>query len=388
MQERIIKIYDSYTKKHWILDPEQLKVSIYCCGPTVYDVCHLGHAKAYINMDMIIRFLQYCGKQVTYVRNITDLDDKIIDIVTQKQCDYEAFIENIISIQEQDFHDLNLLKPQHEPRATKYIPQMLQFIQKLVDQGFTINKHDGVYFQVSKLPEYGQLSGQQNKLHNQRSVRFGLAHNQDFVLWKFAKPNEPYFASVFGAGRPGWHLECSTMLLSLLGQQVDIHAGGCDLLFPHHENELAQSFAHNNCQLAKCWLHFGLVKTKDQQKMSKSLKNSVTVREILKCYHGNHIRLLCLMSNYRSNLVFDWAKLNTCVKVWNKIIDWLQTGHHNKANSELNQNLIDQFNNCMTNNLNLTQVYALITTSIKTLPANDSNVAAIELILSILGFQL
>lgn len=295
----MLKIYNSLTRKIQTFKPLiDNKVKLYVCGNTVYDYCHLGHARSMILFDVIVRYLRSQGYEVIHVRNITDIDDKIINRALENNEPIEQLTERFIHAQREDEAALKLLPPTHEPRATEYVAQMLALIEKLIAADFAYQADNGdICFRVRKFTEYGKLSGNTiDQLHGP---------DIDFVLWKSAKPNEPYWPSPWGNGRPGWHIECSAMSSSLLGQPFDIHGGGMDLKFPHHENEIAQSEAADQEEFAKLWMHVGLLKV-NGEKMSKSLGNFVTIRDALTDYHPEELRFFMLNSHY--NQPADYTK--------------------------------------------------------------------------------
>ena len=291
-------------------------VRLYVCGMTVYDLCHLGHARSMVSFDVVQRWLKASGYQVEYVRNITDIDDKIIQRAVDNGETLRALTQRMIDALHQDADALGIERPQHEPRATDYVPQMTRLIGQLETQGLAYRVANGdVNFSVRKFPGYGKLSGKSlDELHagERVAVLDGKQDPLDFVLWKSAKPHEPEeakWASPFGPGRPGWHIECSAMACELLGQTFDIHGGGADLQFPHHENEIAQSEGASGQALARYWMHNGFINV-DNEKMSKSLGNFFTIREVLKVFDAETIRFFVVRSHYRSPLNYSDVHLN------------------------------------------------------------------------------
>ena len=289
------------------------RVRIYVCGMTVYDYCHLGHARVMVGFDTIVRYLRYRGYEVTYVRNITDIDDKIIARANELGESINSLTDRFIGYMHEDLDALSVIKPDHEPRATEYIPQIIAMISNLVDSGFAYPAANGdVYFRVRRFKSYGKLSGTRlDELVAGARIEPGELKDDplDFVLWKGSKPDEPSWASPWGAGRPGWHIECSAMSTSLLGNHFDIHGGGMDLIFPHHENEIAQSEAATNETFVNVWMHNGYLEI-NAEKMSKSLHNFLTIREILAQDTdpkkiGEILRFMFLMSHYRSPLNYS-----------------------------------------------------------------------------------
>ena len=278
---------------------------MYVCGMTVYDYCHLGHARMLLVFDVVARYLRYLGLRLTYVRNITDIDDKIIDRARENGEPVEAVTGRFIAAMHEDCRTLGILPPDREPRATDYVDRMLALISDLVDKGYAYVGDTGdVFFEIARFPEYGKLSG--NRVEALRAgarveVDESKAAAVDFVLWKAAKPGEPSWPSPWGRGRPGWHIECSAMSMSNLGERFDIHGGGRDLVFPHHECEIAQSEASTGKRFANVWMHNGFVRI-DGDKMSKSLGNFFTIRDILGRHWGETVRYYLLTSHYRSPL--------------------------------------------------------------------------------------
>jgi cysteinyl-tRNA synthetase len=305
----MIKIYNSLTKSKEIFSPiEKEKVKMYVCGMTVYDLCHLGHARVLVVFDLINRWFMAHGYDVTYVRNITDIDDKIIARANEQKITIGELTEKYIDEMNQDVSALNVLNPSYEPRATQHIDGMIKMISNLIDKGFAYQaENNDVYYSVEKFDGYGKLSGKslkELKAGNRVEIDHAKENSFDFVLWKSAKTNEPSWDSPWGKGRPGWHIECSVMSNQILGQHFDIHGGGQDLQFPHHENEIAQSEAANDCQMANYWIHNGFVKV-DDEKMSKSLGNFFTIRSILDHYDAEVVRFFILKAHYRSPLNYS-----------------------------------------------------------------------------------
>ena len=305
----MLHIYNSLTRKKDPFTPlTPGKVRLYVCGMTVYDFCHLGHARVMVVFDMVARYLRARGFDVTYIRNITDIDDKIINRARENDEDIGALTARFIQAMNEDAAALGVLPPDAEPRATVHMPQILNMIGKLVERGFAYQaKNSDVYYHVRKFAPYGALSGKTlDELKIGARVEVGEEKDDplDFVLWKAAKPGEPQWASPWGAGRPGWHIECSAMSTACLGDHFDIHGGGMDLKFPHHENEIAQSEAATGEKFVNTWMHVGFVRL-DQEKMSKSLGNFFTVREVLKKFDPEVVRYFILGSHYRSPLDYS-----------------------------------------------------------------------------------
>jgi cysteinyl-tRNA synthetase len=312
-----LKIYNTLAREKQPFTPiEPGKVRMYVCGMTVYDYCHIGHARVMVVFDLVQRWLRAAGYEVTYVRNITDIDDKIIKRAAENGESISALTQRFIDAMDEDAAALGVQKPDHEPRATNYVPQMLGLIEALERNGLAYKSSDGdVNYSVRDFPGYGKLSGK--SLDDLRAgervdVNTGKRDPLDFVLWKSSKESEPEevkWASKWGSGRPGWHIECSAMACELLGQQFDIHGGGADLQFPHHENEIAQSEGASQHTFVNYWMHNGFVRV-DNEKMSKSLGNFFTIREVLAKYDSEVVRFFILRAHYRSQLNYSDAHLD------------------------------------------------------------------------------
>jgi len=305
----MIKIYDSKLKKK--VEFESLKegaVSMYVCGPTVYDRAHLGHGRSAVCFDVIRKYFEYKGLEVKFVSNYTDIDDKMINRANKEGISVEELAGKTIPIYESEYGKLGIKKPDVMPKATQYIKEMVEMIKQLEDKGYTYALDDGIYYSVEKFPKYGELSGQKMdelKAGARVEVKAGKQSPSDFVLWKFKKEGEPSWESPWGEGRPGWHIECSAMSLKELGKTFDIHGGGLDLKFPHHECEIAQSVgALGEGRFAKYWLHNGFINI-DNEKMSKSLGNFFTLEEIFKKYNPLLVRLMFLQTHYRNPINFN-----------------------------------------------------------------------------------
>lgn len=331
----MLKIYNTLTRKKEIFTPLNHKqVRIYVCGVTVYDYCHIGHARVMVVFDIIARWLRASGYSLEYVRNITDIDDKIIAVAQKNNVHYREIADCFTHTMHEDAAALSVLPPDREPRATEYIPQIITMIAALVDKKKAYVAANGdVYYRVKTFPAYGQLSGKNpDELHSGERVEINTAKEDalDFVLWKSAKPNEPAWDSPWGKGRPGWHIECSAMSAALLGETFDIHGGGMDLEFPHHENELAQSCAvidHFALKTegirpirshVKYWIHNGFIQIRNE-KMSKSLGNFFTIREVLKQYPAEAVRLFLLRTHYRSPINYSDAHLQEAKNALNRL---------------------------------------------------------------------
>jgi cysteinyl-tRNA synthetase len=298
-----IRIHNTLTgKKEDFIPLHEKKVGMYVCGVTVYDLCHIGHARSAIVFDTIYRYFRYRGYDVTFVRNFTDIDDKIIKRANEERVDCKTIAERYIREFNTDMGRLGLEKPTFEPRATEHIPEMIQLISTLIQKGFAYQGGGDIFFSVEKFRDYGKLS-KRNLEDMQAGARVDIDEKKenplDFALWKASKPGEPFWESPWGKGRPGWHIECSVMSQKYLGETLDIHGGGRDLTFPHHENETAQSEAATGKPFARYWIHNGFVNI-NKEKMSKSLGNFLTIKEILKDWHPEVLRLFFLSHHYRS----------------------------------------------------------------------------------------
>lgn len=309
----MLKIYNTATKQKEIFTPIRSgEVSFYVCGMTVYDLCHLGHARSVLAFDTVYRYLKYLGYKVNYVRNITDIDDKIIQRANFNHESVFDLTQRMIHAMHEDFDLLGLMRPTQEPRATEYIEQMIEIIDRLIQQKIAyVGKNGDVYYSVSQFQHYGHLS--HRDLDKMRAgERVEVAEDKqdplDFVLWKKAKSNEPMWDSPWGKGRPGWHIECSAMSTQCLHHHIDLHGGGMDLLFPHHENEVAQTEGATGHKFVNTWMHVGFLNINDE-KMSKSLGNFLTIREVLQKFYPETIRAFFLSSHYRSPFNYSESSL-------------------------------------------------------------------------------
>ena len=326
---------------------------MYVCGMTVYDYCHIGHARVLVVFDVVYRYLTHLGYDVTYVRNITDIDDKIINRANENGEDFSHLTQRFIDAMHEDTDPLGVLRPDHEPRATDHIDAILQMVAGLIERGFAYQAANGdVYFEVSKFDHYGNLSGK--KLEDLRSgERVDIDEHKrdpaDFVLWKSAKPGEPSWPSAYGDGRPGWHIECSAMSTQMLGNHFDIHGGGQDLQFPHHENELAQSECCTGETFVNYWMHNGFVRV-NEEKMSKSLGNFFTLRDVMQDYKAEEIRYFILSSHYRSQLNYSEDQLINARSALQRLYGALLDTNHIEAPADsdyqkrFEQALNDDFN--------------------------------------------
>jgi cysteinyl-tRNA synthetase len=309
----MLTIYNSLTQQKSPFQPiTPGKVNMYVCGVTVYDLCHLGHARTYTAFDVIIRYLRWHGFEVNYIRNITDIDDKIIKRSQANNQDYQALVEQFTIAMHEDFAAIGLQKPDHEPRATEFIPQIISMIEELIARECAYVASNGdVYYDVRRFKTYGCLAHRDiDKLESGARVEINDVKRDplDFVLWKLAKPGEPKWQSPWGDGRPGWHIECSAMAVNMLGPTFDIHGGGKDLIFPHHENEIAQSEAATDKPFVNVWMHAGFLQF-EKEKMSKSLNNFLTIRDLLTVHAPEVLRYFLITSHYRSPLQYSEATI-------------------------------------------------------------------------------
>ena len=349
-----IKFYNSLTnQKEDFVPINEGEVGMYVCGMTVYDNCHLGHARAMMAFDILARYLRYQNYKVNFVRNITDIDDKIIDRANENSETIDALTDRTIASMHEDFSKLGLELPTSEPRATDHIEGMIKMINGLIDKGHAYHSESGdVFFAVRTFPEYGKLSNKNiDDLNPGARIKEDESKKDplDFVLWKSAKPNEPSWDSPWGLGRPGWHIECSVMSLENLGEHFDIHGGGPDLLFPHHENEIAQSECASDHKFANYWMHSGLLKI-NGEKMSKSLGNFAMLKDLYDSYHPEVIRYYLISSHYRSSLNFDNESLDQARSALTRLYQALLLAPSEKT--DLHDESISEFIKSMNDDLN------------------------------------
>ncbi len=366
----MLKIYNSLSNQKEVFTPiTENKINMYVCGMTVYDYCHLGHARVMVVFDVVYRYLIAKGYDVTYVRNITDIDDKIIQRANENGEEFSQLTEHFIDAMHEDEKALGIHPPTFEPKATDNIEAIIDMITTLIDKGYAYqgaskNGCTDVYYSVSKFKEYGKLSGR-----NPDDLRAGerIAVNTDkqdpldFVLWKCAKPDEPYWDSPWGKGRPGWHIECSAMSTQILGNHFDIHGGGHDLQFPHHENEIAQSEACTGENFANYWMHNGFIRI-DEEKMSKSLNNFFTIRDILKDYKAEVIRYFMLTSQYRSPLNYSTEQLDAAHTALDRFYTALRGLNlsSNKTNKHAKSSYEERFEEAMDDDFNTPEALAVL----------------------------
>ncbi len=397
-----LKFFNTATRtKEDFIPLREGEVGMYVCGVTVYDLCHIGHARSAIVFDVLVKYLRARGFHVTYVRNFTDVDDKIIDRAKQLGKDPKALAEEFIQAFYDDMGKLGILNADQEPRATEHIQGMIDMIIDLIDKGFAYVEGTDVFYSVEKFSGYGELSGRRledMKAGSRIAVDERKRHPMDFVLWKGAKPGEPQWSSPWGPGRPGWHMECSVMSGHFLGYSFDIHGGGEDLLFPHHENERAQSIAANGGRFARYWVHNGFV-TVESEKMSKSLGNFLTIRDALQMYHPEVLRVFLLSKHYRSPLDFSKSAVlglqTGLVRMYRTLqrLDQLVGPDKDKGAGSLPSSLaapekdsfLDQFVQTMDDDLNTANAIALLFEKVKEMnkimdsPLDDSSKARLSL---------
>ena len=396
----MLKIYNTLSNQIEEFKPlEENKVKMYVCGPTVYDHAHLGHARCYITWDMLYRYLKFSGYDVLYCRNVTDVDDKIIAKAHHEGTSTDVISSRYYQIFADAMKDLNTLKPDFEPRATKTIGEMISLIKLLISKGFAYESDGDVYFRVKNFKEYGKLSKQPiDDLEAGARVETSSKKEDvlDFALWK--KDEQNGYKSPWGIGRPGWHIECSAMSKKYLGEQIDIHAGGADLIFPHHENEIAQSECASGKQFVKYWLHNGFV-TINKEKMSKSLKNFVTINSMLEHYDADTIRFFILTNHYRMPVEFNDEALNSAKTGFKR----LQTALDDVSSFATSDNLffdedseeVDNFKKAMDNDLNTSVALAVLfdlATKANTAKNDNDKVLAgkyvetLKILMQVLGF--
>lgn len=377
-----LRIYNTLTRKKELLQPiEDNHVKLYVCGITSYDYCHIGHARSALVFDMVVRYLRYRGYKVTFVRNFTDIDDKIIKRANEQDIDSAALALRFIDEFYTDMDALGTVRPDIEPKATEHIGEMTELIQTLIDKGMAYPSGGDVYFRVDRYDGYGRLSGRSLE-DMQAGARIEVNEQKenpmDFVLWKAAKPGEPKWTSPWGDGRPGWHIECSAMSKKYLGATFDIHGGGKDLIFPHHENEIAQSCGASGTEFANLWMHHGFVTIKDE-KMSKSLGNFLTIRDVLQQYSAEELRLFIFSTQYRNPLDFSEHALQDARAGLERMYDCLAKIEQLPAGDEQGpqvvgkkdrdklESLEERFQHAMDNDFNTAQALGLLFDAVKTL---------------------
>jgi len=356
-----LKLYNTLTRKKEIFKPSSKEeVKFYSCGPTVNGIPHLGHARQQISFDVLRKYLEFLGYNVKFVSNITDIEDKIIKAANEAGVDIKEFSEKNLRFHLEDYAKLNVKKPTIQPRATEYIKEMIELVEKLEEKGYTyVIDGDGVYFDISKFKNYGKLSHQKIKdlKAGARVKSNDLKKNpQDFVLWKFSKLNEPLWESKWGKGRPGWHIECSAMSANILGLPLDIHSGGNDLIFPHHEDEIAQSEAGYGKKFVNYWVHNGMVNV-DSVKMSKSLGNFKTIRDLFKEYEPMVIRYFVLSTHYRKPVDFSKQSLEDAKNSYERLKNIIKELQDDKKK---NSGYIEEFKKAMDDDINTPNALAVL----------------------------
>ena len=348
-----MKIFNSISsKKQDLVSIEKDKINLYVCGMTVYDDCHIGHARTFISFDLFLRFFSYLGYKVNYVRNITDIEDKIIDKAKLEKVSFSEISDRFIFSMHHDFSKLNLLSPKFEPRASENLPEILEMIEELEAKEFAYSIDGGdVYFDINSYEDYGKLSKRKQK-ELESGSRVEIDENKknpnDFVLWKRSE-EEPLFDSKWGKGRPGWHIECSAMSKKFLGETFDIHGGGLDLKFPHHENEIAQSECCSGKTLANHWMHVAPLNV-NGKKMSKSLGNFVTIKDVLKEYHPEVLRMFFYLTHYRKPINFNENSINDAKNILDKLYESIREFDESKL--EVDKSFSVKFNNSLKDDFN------------------------------------
>lgn len=382
-----LKLYNTLTRKKEVFKPvKKGQVGMYVCGPTVNDVPHLGHARQQISFDILRRYLDFAGHKVKFVSNITDIEDKIIDKANELGIDIKELTKKNEKEHAEDYKAIGIEKPDMQPHATDYVGEMIALVKKLEKKGFAyVIEGDGVYYDISKFKNYGKLSGQNVK--NLKSgarvkVKDDKKNKEDFVLWKFSKEGEPSWKSPWGEGRPGWHIECSAMSEKILGLPVDIHGGGQDLIFPHHEDEIAQTEAGFGKKFVNYWMHNGMVNV-DKIKMSKSLGNFRTIKDLLKDYPGEVLRYFVLATHYRKPVDFSKEKLDASksshTKLKRMIAEIKDTG--------VNEKYLKDFERAMNDDLNTPQALQVLWKLVRDEKATGK-IGAITKMDEVLGLKL
>ena len=359
-----MKIFNSLTKKKETFIPRvHKKIDLYVCGMTVYDDIHIGHARTFINFDAIIKFLRFAGWEVNYIRNITDIDDKIIEAAREAKISALDLSRKYINEMHKDFDSLGMMRPNKEPKVSDHINEIIEMIKTLENKGYAYSKEDSdVYFDVIKFKEYGKLSNRTlNQIESAERINIDLNknHEADFVLWKKDTLGITW-PSPWGQGRPGWHIECSAMSMKYLGEEFDIHGGGLDLKFPHHENEIAQSRCATNKNFASYWMHTGPLRINDK-KMSKSLKNFLTVKDVLKNFHPEVLRLFFLLTHYRSPISYSEEGLRKAKIILDKLYNLLENENEKVIDRfSKDKTFIDNFFSSMEDDFNTPKAIQLI----------------------------
>lgn len=373
----MLKIYNTMGRKLEEFKPlREGKVGMYVCGVTVYDNCHIGHARSAVAFDIIYRYLKYKGYDVVFVKNFTDVDDKIINRANEEGLGFSEVANKYIDEYYKDMSKLNIAKPEFEPKATEHIKEIIDLVKRLQQKGYAYEVDGDVYYRVDRFKEYGKLSGKnidELKSGARVDVNDKKENPLDFALWKKSKENEPKWDSPWGEGRPGWHIECSAMSMKYLGESFDIHGGGEDLIFPHHENEIAQSEAATGKPFAKYWIHNGFVRI-NKEKMSKSLGNFFTIKDILKKYDGQTLRYFLLLTHYRSPIDFSFEGLDAAKEALNRYYNFIQRleetdfDKKGKLDEQLKQrldSLLERFEEAMDDDFNAPKAIGEVFSTIK-----------------------
>ncbi len=360
----MLKIYNTLTR-----DKEEFKpivpgkVGMYVCGVTIYDFCHIGHGRTFVCFDVIVRYLRHLGYEVKFIRNITDVDDKIIRRANENHEPISALTDRMTAAMHEDFDSLNLIRPDIEPRATETIPEIIDLVQRLIDRNHAYVASNGdVMFAIDSFNNYGRLS-RQNLEQLQAGARVDVESAKknplDFVLWKMSKPGEPMWDSPWGKGRPGWHIECSAMNSKYLGTHFDIHGGGSDLMFPHHENEIAQSCCAFDTNYVNVWIHSGMVMI-NKEKMSKSLGNFFTIRDVLKEYDGETVRFFLMSGQYRTALNYSTENLDLARTGLSRLYTALNGLPRVEYDKELGKPYVEAFEKAMDDDFNTPEAYSVL----------------------------
>jgi cysteinyl-tRNA synthetase len=373
----MLQIYNTLTRQKEVFKPiEPGKVGLYVCGITVYDLCHMGHARTYLSFDVMVRYLRYAGFDVNYVRNITDIDDKIIKRAQENGETHSQLTERTIAMMHEDFSAIGLLEPDIEPKVTTHIDEIIDVIQRLVDKKYAYVTDSGdVLFEVNSYADYGKLSKQDLEQLNAGSrvdIDESKKDPMDFVLWKAAKAGEPSWSSPWGDGRPGWHIECSAMNYKHLGAQFDIHGGGSDLIFPHHENEVAQSCCAFDTPYVNYWVHSGMVQV-NQEKMSKSLGNFFTLRDVLESYDAETLRYFLLSAHYRSQLNYSEDNIVQSRAALERLYTAVRDAEPDPEVSLENSLYVDRFNKAMDDDFNTPEAFAVLFDLARDINKNKDN---------------
>ncbi|WP_305829218.1 cysteine--tRNA ligase [Photobacterium leiognathi] len=379
----MLKIYNSLTRQKEAFTPIQPgKVGMYVCGVTIYDLCHIGHGRTFVSFDVVSRYLRFSGYDLTFVRNITDIDDKIIKRAAENGESCESLTERLIGEMHADFDALGMKRPDVEPRATQFIAEIIALCERLIERGFAYVASNGdVMFEVSKFEDYGRLSKQDlDQLQAGARVDIETAKRSplDFVLWKMSKPGEPTWESPWGPGRPGWHIECSAMNSAILGDHFDIHGGGSDLQFPHHENEIAQSCCAHDTQYVNTWMHSGMVMV-DREKMSKSLGNFFTIRDVLNHYDPETVRYFLTSGHYRSQLNYSEENLKQARSALERLYTSLR-GLDTSVEAAGGEEFVARFKEAMDDDFNTPEAYSVLfdmAREINRLKADDVEAASV-----------